>query len=787
MVALNDNNKMSKQTSGFDNYAFEKDSQEERNKQECVVERPPENENEPETSEGGLEEENKSEKSEISFLVVEVEQPDTRAVEMQSKQETSEGEIENEQKNSEKIPLGIVEKIRRLFIGFRKIEKVENLPERPENLSADGKAAELAKSPQVEISLEDPAEVENKSENTGKEGNGPERSEEGPVVAENNLDRSQTQRAQWGRGTEFLMSCIAMSVGLGNIWRFPFAAKKNGGGAFLIPYLIVLIVIGRPMYYMEMSIGQFTSKGNCKMFSKLSPMFRAIGYGQVIGAFSVATYYCSIMAVTLYYLFASFTSEFPWSTCNESWINYTEKNGEVCIDKNTNPFDQTLTKTISSSELFFSVPSKFPFFRIDVLKQKDDISDGIGIPDLKLTLFLVLAWLITFILSVRGIKSSGKASYFLAIFPYVILIVLLIKALTLEGATDGILYFIETDWSKLLEAQVWYAAVTQCFFSLNVGFGTIIMLSSYNSFNHNINRDALIITTLDTFTSLLSGVTIFGILGSLAHEMNVEPSEVISHADGTSLAFISYPEAISKFTAVPWLFAIMFFFMLFILGLGSLQALQGTLNTAVKDAFPTIAMWKISACTATLCLLIGLLYMTPAGQYILDLADHFGGTFIIYTFAILEVIVICWLYGVENICIDIEFMTKKKVGIYWRVCWAILMPVLLILIYIYFIFTQKPLVYGDNKSYPIELQVFGWSILGIGVLQMFFWIGYYLYANRRFSAKEMLRRTFSTEHWGPDSKERTEEWKRYKEALIREREPIKGNWFKRKVAVLVGR
>lgn len=81
------------------------------------------------------------------------------------------------------------------------------------------------------------------------------------------------ERENWDKGVEFLMSCIAMSVGLGNVWRFPFTALENGGGAFLIPYLIVLLVVGRPLYYLEMIIGQFSSRGSVKAFD-LAPAMR---------------------------------------------------------------------------------------------------------------------------------------------------------------------------------------------------------------------------------------------------------------------------------------------------------------------------------------------------------------------------------------------------------------------------------------------------------------------------------------------------------------------------------
>lgn len=180
------------------------------------------------------------------------------------------------------------------------------------------------------------------------------------------------ERAKWGSSIEFLMSCIAMNVGLGNIWRFPFVAYENGGGAFLIPYLLVLIFLGRPMYYLEICLGQFSSSGNVNMFEKLAPIlkgedfkflfwfpccrnsnFLGIGYGQLIGTFSVATYYCSLMALTLYYLVNSFTSKLPWSVCDSSWKNtsWLENNVE-CLASNAENVNGS-NNTVSSAELWF--------------------------------------------------------------------------------------------------------------------------------------------------------------------------------------------------------------------------------------------------------------------------------------------------------------------------------------------------------------------------------------------------------------------------------------------------
>lgn len=254
-----------------------------------------------------------------------------------------------------------------------------------------------------------------------------------------------------------------------------------------------------------------------------------------------------------------------------------------------------------------------------------------GAPDWQLALYLFAAWAFVFLVAFKGVKSSGKVSYFLALFPYVVMIALLIRASTLKGAADGILFFIRPKWDQLLNPKVWYAAVTQCFFSLNIGFGSIVMYSSYNDFNHNINRyvtddlhvvwfnefprrDAMIVSFLDTFTSLLAGFTIFAILGNLASNLDTTIENVVK-TGGTGLAFISYPDAISKFDVVPQLFAVLFFFMLFVLGIGSLIALQSCAATILKDSFPNLKSWWIAAGTCIGGFLIGLVYITPVRKW----------------------------------------------------------------------------------------------------------------------------------------------------------------------------
>lgn len=579
--------------------------------------------------------------------------------------------------------------------------------------------------------------------------------------------KDSPSRAQWGSSWEFLMSCIAMSVGLGNIWRFPFTAYENGGGAFLIPYLITLVMIGRPLYYMEMVLGQFTSKGNVQTFSSLTPGLQGIGYGQLLSVISVATYYCSLMALTLHYFFNSFGSILPWSVCDPSWVD--------CLDANSGNTSRN-DNTTSSSQLYFTQT---------VLHEYKNIDDGIGAPGWKLTLCLLASWVCVFLVAVKGVKSSGKVSYFLALFPYVVMITILIRACTLPGAAQGIMYFINPDWQQLLNPNVWYAAVSQCFFSLNIGFGSIIMYASYNDFNHSIGRDAMIVSFMDTFTSLLAGFTIFAILGNLAYETNTTVPNVVK-TGGSGLAFVSYPDAIAQFQQVPQLFAVLFFFMLFVLGIGSLVALQSAAATVIKDGFPALKNWQVAAGTCIAGFIIGLVYVTPGGQFILTLVDFFAGTFNLYVMTVAEVVAVMWWYGVEDICLDMEYMLGRKVGAYWRICWAILTPCLLITILVYSLATMEPLKYG-SVSYPDSATACGWLLFAFGVLQIPAWAIWYMHKKRRLGCSQMMEATFTRERWGPKDPQKNKEWREFKKQAWEERLGRNESRFRYTLNILLGR
>ncbi|CAG2180817.1 unnamed protein product, partial [Oppiella nova] len=183
-----------------------------------------------------------------------------------------------------------------------------------------------------------------------------------------------------------------------------------------------------------------------------------------------------------------------------------------------------------------------------------------------LALCLAISWIIVILCLLKGVKTSGKVVYFAATFPYVILISLLIAGVVQEGAWEGIKYFIVPQWDKLLEIKVWQAAAGQMFFSLSVAMGGLIMFSSYNDFRHNIFQDAMIVSVLDTITSIISGLVIFSVLGAMAHDLGPGVSVTDVVKSGPGLAFVTYPEALTRLP-FPQVWSVLFFFMLFTLGL----------------------------------------------------------------------------------------------------------------------------------------------------------------------------------------------------------------------------
>ncbi|KAK8719450.1 hypothetical protein OTU49_014026 [Cherax quadricarinatus] len=528
-------------------------------------------------------------------------------------------------------------------------------------------------------------------------------------------------RDVWANKLEFLLSCLSFAVGLGNIWRFPYLCYRNGGGAFLIPYAIMLTITGLPLFFFELSLGQFGREGPITIW-KVVPLFQGVGVGMFMIAFFIALYYNVIIAWALFYLFSSFTAELPWQSCDHWWNTaacrrFDAKNCtslEGLMATNGTCFFQSQVSPMEWESLNATAQSlKLPadeFFHNFML----DISEGFHDPEghtlqWRLCLCLILSWVIVFLGLFRGVSSMGKAVYFTALFPYTVLIILFVRAVTLPGCLNGISFYITPRWQFLLNARVWADAAMQIFFSLGPCWGGLITLASFNKFTNNCLRDAIFISVANCMTSFFSGFVIFGIVGFMAHELGVEVEEVA--AQGAGLAFVAYPEAVARLPISP-LWSVLFFVMLLTLGIGSQFTIVQTVITCLVDFLGLHKHHKkmcLGVCVVGCA--IGLTMCTRHGMYILQLLDNYSGTYSALMIGSVELVAICWVYGVDNFMNDIKLMlgTYPFPHYYWKYAWKFLTPLSVMFILIFTFIDYSPSVYG-SYHFPLWADVLGWFI-----------------------------------------------------------------------------
>jgi len=515
------------------------------------------------------------------------------------------------------------------------------------------------------------------------------------------------ERAAWGSKLEFLLSCLSFAVGLGNVWRFPYLCYKNGGGAFLIPYFTNLVFTGLPLFFFELSLGQYARSSPIALWSVI-PLFQGIGYSMLLIVIGIGLYYNVIIAWIIYYLIEVFISlpsgKLPWTTCGNSW------NTDNCMDINSEHANASANSSTAPEE----------FFTRKMLELSPGIEQMGGIRP-ELVGCLVLAWFIVFLALIKGVKSLGKAVYFTAIFPYVILTVLLCFGLSLDGAVDGILYYVTPRLDRLTDVQVWADAAMQIFFSLGPCWGSLITLASYNKFNNNTLRDAVFVASANCLTSFYSGFVVFSFIGFMAHTTGKRIEDVI--VSGPGLAFVVYPEAVSRLP-LPHLWAVMFFLMLLALGLGTQFSIMETITRIVVDALDGRASHRlVLTCACSVMMLVGLSMTTQGGMYVLTLMDSHAGTFSALVTGLVEVLAISWVYGVDRFLEDIRRMIGwtgmeplyRLHRIYWSVIWKVVTPTLLLVILVASAIEYKPMSYGDF-IFPGWANGLGWMVSGISVL-----------------------------------------------------------------------
>ncbi|KAJ8672809.1 hypothetical protein QAD02_004069 [Eretmocerus hayati] len=545
-------------------------------------------------------------------------------------------------------------------------------------------------------------------------------------------------RGTWASKSEYLLSCAGYAIGTGNIWRFPYLCYRSGGGAFLVPYLLMLFVCGIPLFFMETSIGQF-GNASCLTMFRMSPLFKGAGFAVIIVNVIFTMYQNVVISYPLYFIAMSFRETLPWEDCDNPWNtpNCLKLGGEIFSRNNV------------SDNLVLLRSKKTPadeFFHNQVLRISTGIEDigGIVWP---LFICNLISWLVLYLCICNGIKTVGKVVYFTATFPFIILSVFFVRGITLPGAIDGILFYILPKWDELLNLKVWADAAIQMFFSTGPGWGAILNIASYNSFRSNNKLDSIFMPIVNSGTSILAGFVVFSVLGYMSHKTQLPVSSVAT--GGPGLAFVTYPEAI---TMLPWpqLWSILFFLMIYLLGVDSCFCQLEAIVSSITDEYPKLAKYKHQfMATLVLALFFGsIIFVTNGGMYILQLLDWYATAITVILVCFVEVVVVGWTYGCRNFVRDIEFMINQKLHWWWPLCWKYINPVIILFIFVTTIIYNTEVTY-NGVAYPGWAIALGWSSCLISVLCIPGYVVYFLLVNEGKLEEKLKKGLTATDAWKP--------------------------------------
>ncbi len=471
-------------------------------------------------------------------------------------------------------------------------------------------------------------------------------------------------RERWDKRMAFIMAAVGSAIGLGNIWRFPYMAYSNGGGAFLIPYLIALVTTGVPLVALEYYLGVRYQKGPTEAYGYIRKKSKYIGWFSLGIAAMITFYYTVVMAWSWNFLFHSI---------KVSW------------------------KEIGASNFFYN----------NLLGLSDGISNlgGIQWPVL---LGNLLTWIAIFFIVFKGVKVVGKVVKWTVGLPWLLLILIIIRGLTLDGALQGLEFYLKPNFEILKNPSVWLAAYGQIFFSLSLGFGVMIAYASYLPKKSDINTNAWVVSFANCSTSFFAGFAVFSVLGYLAQATGQPIDKVVG--GGVGLAFVTFPTAIAQMPGgiiLQAIFGIAFFFTLLTLGIDSAFSLVEAIVTGLKDSFNV----KREKATFWVCLvgfIIGLIYCSKAGLYYLDVVDHWMNWGLVIV-GFLEAVLIGWFYNTNKVSKDIDSTSEIKFGKIWVFSIKYLTPIILGAVIITSIYKEFSNPYGGYPQWA--LMSCGWILL----------------------------------------------------------------------------
>jgi NSS family neurotransmitter:Na+ symporter len=473
----------------------------------------------------------------------------------------------------------------------------------------------------------------------------------------------EEQRESWGTRGGFILAAIGSAVGLGNLWGFPYKLYSYGGGAFLIPYIIALFLVGIPIMILEFSIGHYTQRAAPDAFKRGHRRFEMVGWWGIILAFVIITYYPVILAYCFSFLWYSIVGIFT--------------GGEL-------PWAGEGIEGVENAKRFFN----------EVYLGKIE-GPNLGTIRLNIVWPLIITWAAMYFCIFRGVKLVGKIVWLTVPLPWLMLLILTVRGLTLEGSMQGLAYYLDPVWSELTKPITWRYAFGQVFFSLSLAYGVMITYASFLHRKSDLNNNAAIISIADFATSFIAGLAVFATLGGMAYITQLGDNPVAVEAvaeEGPSLSFVAFPYALAQLPYSAW-FSFVFFFALVTLGVDSAFSMTESILASIVDK----TGWRRSIVLPVMSVvgfLFGLIYITQGGFNWLGTIDGFvNGTWGIAFMGLLECVVLGWLWRIRTLRRHANSRSDWRLGPWWEYLIRLVIPVVLGALFFWQLFDD---IYGEG-------------------------------------------------------------------------------------------
>lgn len=439
---------------------------------------------------------------------------------------------------------------------------------------------------------------------------------------------TKTKKQEWNSNLAFMMAMIGSAVGLGNIWRFPNVLYSNGGGSFMIPYIVSLFLLGISFVLVEYAVGFKFKRSIARILFSIHQKLEPVAWFILLIVFLITTYYVCVVGWDLIYIVLSITK--AWG---------------------------------SNPDLYFAN---------NVLHATDSLSGLFSIvPNVLVSVFLI--WLFACLILRRDLNDGiGRVSQILLPLLCLIVLGIVIFSLTLPGASIGYMQIFTPDWSALGDLNVWLAAFGQIVFSLSLGMAIAMTYASYLPEGSKLVDNALVVAFSNSGFEVFNSIGIFSILGFMAVTSGIPFNELVT--EGTGLAFVVFPQVFNTMGSAGNIIAPLFFLCILFAGITSVIALLEGVCYSISEKF-LIERKKTATVVCIIGFLISVIFTTNAGSTILGIFDAFLNNFALVFAVFLECIIFGWIYKFDDLIAILNDNSSIQVGKTWKIVIKYILPI----------------------------------------------------------------------------------------------------------------